>query len=307
MKPLAVYTTLYPGVEPYLPDWFSSLKAQTDREFQLWIGLDAVSPQLVTEILGSHLNAKLIPAESGDTPAGIRQRCLAQIVKECDAVISVDSDDILEPPRVAAARQGLESSDLVACALKLIDQEGRDLNLELGLPLAGTVEDVLPRNNVFGLSNSAYRSELLQRCLPIPAGVVLVDWFLASKAWLLGARLAFDPAPRMKYRQYQRNIARVRYPASPEQVILDTVLVRRHLQFLLSLNPAGFLSERIGLLKSVASDVEIFHNRIIQRPRQLQRYVEQLNILNPPPLWWSSVANPALECMWQTAPCHEYC
>ena len=307
MNRIAVYTTIYPGVEPYLPDWFWSLKAQTDQNFQLWVGLDGVSPELVREGVGTPIDVKLILSESGDTPAAIRQRCLAQIAVVCDAVVLVDSDDILEPSRVAAARRRLEGNDLVACALKLIDQAGRDLPLELGLPPGGSVEGVLPRNNVFGLSNSAYRSELLRRCLPIPAGVVLVDWFLATRAWLMGARLAFDSVPRMKYRQHQRNMARVQYPVRPEQVVEETELVRGHFQLLLSLDSGHFVSERVELLKSAALNVETFYECIVQKPRQLQLYVQELNILNPPPLWWSSVANPALECIWQTAPCHECC
>ena len=37
---LALYTTIYPGVEPYLADWIHSVDAQTDRAFDLWVGLD---------------------------------------------------------------------------------------------------------------------------------------------------------------------------------------------------------------------------------------------------------------------------
>ena len=40
---LAVYTTIYSGVEPYLSDWFRSLRQQTDREFELWVGLDGLT------------------------------------------------------------------------------------------------------------------------------------------------------------------------------------------------------------------------------------------------------------------------
>ena len=39
---IGVYTTVYPGVEPYLLDWYRSLRQQTDQEFQLWIGLDMI-------------------------------------------------------------------------------------------------------------------------------------------------------------------------------------------------------------------------------------------------------------------------
>jgi hypothetical protein len=134
--------------------------------------------------------------------------------------------------------------------------------------------------------------------LPVPAGAALVDWFLATKAWLLGARLEFDPVVRMNYRQHGANMARVRFPVNPEQVAGDTRLVRRHFQFLLAEDSGQFLTGRLAQLKAAAAVVEIFHERIVQKPSELARYVEALNALNPLPLWWASVAHPALESMW---------
>ncbi len=42
LKKVALCTTIYPGVEAYLPDWYRSVRAQTDRDFQLWVGLDGI-------------------------------------------------------------------------------------------------------------------------------------------------------------------------------------------------------------------------------------------------------------------------
>ena len=86
------------------------------------------------------------------------------------------------------------------------------MGMTFGLPPRAEPEMCFPRNNVFGLSNSAFRSDLLRRCLPIPADAVLVDWFLATRAWLMGARMAFDPEVEMDYRQYGGNMARVGPP-----------------------------------------------------------------------------------------------
>jgi hypothetical protein len=297
---IVVYTTIYPGVETYISDWYRSVQAQTDRDFQLWIGLDGIGSETVESVIGSHLEARWVASEPGDTPARIRQRALAQIVNTCDAVVLVDIDDILHETRVAAAREVLATSELYGCALRLVNQQGRDLGMTFSLPSGTKAEEVLPRHNVFGLSNTAYQSALLQRCLPVPTEVTLVDWFLATKAWLMGARLAFDPVVRMDYRQHGANMARVRFPISPKQVIKDTELVRHHFEFMLALDPSGFLPERLVLLKNTASSIETFHQHIVPEPSRLLRYVESLNSLAPAPLWWSSVAHPALESMWQT-------
>lgn len=296
---LAVYTTIYPGVEAYLLDWYRSLRQQTDQEFQLWIGLDTLTSESVQNMLGSDLKANWVTVTSGATPAQIRQKALAQIVEGCSGVVLVDSDDVLHPSRVAAARSALQASELAGCALRLIDQQGRDLGLTFDLPPhLGRPEDVFPRNNVFGFSNSAFRSDLLRRCLPIPAGVVLVDWFLATRAWLLGASMAFDHVPRMDYRQHPTNTARVRYPFNRDQVISDTALVMGHFQFLLAEPTRDFVAGRYAALRSVTAEVEEFHQRIVLRPAQLDDYVEALNALQPPTLWWSCVAYPALAHLW---------
>jgi len=301
VKKVSICTTIYRGVEAYLPEWYRSVRAQTDQDYQLWIGLDGIKAGAVERMIGAQLEATWILSEPGDTPAQIRQRTMARIVEACDAVILVDSDDILQESRLAAARAALETSELAGCALRLVDQEGQELGLTLGLPPGTSAEDVLPQHNVFGLSNSAYRSDLLRRCLPVPAGVVLVDWFLATQAWLMGARLAFDPVARMDYRQRGANMARVRFPVGQEQVVGDTELVRQHFQHVLAVKSADFLPRRLARVKRVASNVESFRECIVQDPCQLRRYVEALNLLNPAPIWWSSVAHPALESMWQAS------
>jgi hypothetical protein len=296
--PIAVYTTIYPGVEAYLPDWYHSLCQQTDQEFQLWIGLDQLEKASVQKMLGSDLEANWVIAPVGATIAQIRQEALARVVQTCSAVVLVDSDDLLHPTRVAAARAALGHSELTGCALRLIDRYGQDLELSFHLPTLAVPEDVFPRNNVFGFSNSAYRSDLLQRCLPIPADAILVDWFLATRAWLLGAKLAFDNVPRMSYRQHPENTARTRSPFGGEQVISDTALVRRHFELLLAQPETDFVFDRYIAVQDAQRDVEQFNQNIVLQPALLDRYVEALNLLHPPLLWWSCVAYPPLRHMW---------
>lgn len=279
-------------------DWYRSLRQQTDQEFQLWIGLDEVGSEFVESVLGSDLKANWVTAPFGATPARIRQQALGQIVEACSAVVLVDSDDLLHPSRVAAARAALLNSELAGCALRLIDQQGKGLELTFDLPPQLGAEDVFPRNNVFGFSNSAFRSDLLRRCLPIPDDAVLVDWFLATRAWLLGAKLVFDRVPRMDYRQHPLNTARVRFPFSRAQVVSDTALVRRHFELLLAEPASEYVAERYAALGRVAREVEAFHQQVVLHPAKLDGYVEALNALQPAPLWWSCVAYSALGQMW---------
>jgi hypothetical protein len=287
-------------VKEFVSDWYDSVTKQTDSSFDLWISLDSVKPGEVTHWTGRDLRAEWLLVQPGKSPASIRSDAIEYLIENYSAIVFVDSDDILHDSRVAAARATLEVSEMAGCALRLVGQQGRVLGKILGLPPGAKAEDVLPQHNVFGLSNSAYQSSLLRRCLPVPGNVVLVDWFLATRAWLMGARLAFDEVTRMDYRQHGANMARVTYPTSRQQVKRDTELVRQHLELVLASGRAGVLPERLARLKSVALDIERFDQLIVQRPDRFERYVEALNLLDPAPLWWSSVAHPGLKAMWQS-------
>jgi hypothetical protein len=299
MQRIAVYTTVYPGVEMYLPDWYHSVRDQTDQDFQLWIGLDGINASAVETAIGTHLDVVWVPSEPGSTPALIRQRSLAQIVEDFDAVVLVDSDDILRPTRVAAARAALQTSELAACALQFVDQYRQDLGTTLTLPERAVADNILPRNNVFGFSNSAYRSELLRQCLPVPATIALVDWFLATKAWLMGARLAFDPVVRMDYRQHGANMAPIRFPFDANQVIRDTKKVREHYRLLQAARMENVLPDRWAQVQEAATDVQLFSEQVASHPGRLVNYVSKLNALEPEVVWWWDVAQPALQWMWK--------
>ena len=300
---LAVYTTVYPAVEAYLADWSRSLRQQSDQEFDLWIGLDRLGRDSVQKILGVGSEAKWVELPRGGTPAQIRQEALAAIVGKYSEIVLLDSDDVLHPARVAAARRSLQSNELVGCALRLVNKQGEYLGRTFGLPMHLAPDDVLPRNNVFGFSNSAFRSDLLRRCLPIPADVVLVDWFLATRAWLLGAKLAFDPTAHMDYRQYPTNTARVIYPVAADQIVSDTGHVRRHFQFVLAEVSPHALPDRVATLRMVAAEIEDFYEDVVLCPTLLDEYVQAFNGLNPVPLWWVTVAYPPLEYMWKSRKC----
>lgn len=297
---LAVYTTIYRDGLKYLPEWFCSIQSQSDMDFELWIGLDGVTRQEVEGALGTRVDAQWVAAPGGSTPAQVRDRALKQIVEVGRDVVLVDCDDILHSDRVARARQALRTSELAGCALEIMDERGLPLGDQFNFDPVLKPSQVLPRNNVFGFSNSAYRCDLLDRCLPIPQQAILVDWYLATRAWLFGAELEFDHSVRMKYRQYDSNTAHIRLPFWPAQILSDSALVRLHFQLMLSSGDQRyFLSGRWAQLLGAAHDVEEFEWYIHQSPTNLHAYLDSLNRAVKQPIWWTSVAYAPLAHMWK--------
>jgi hypothetical protein len=294
---LALYTTVYPGVARYLAAWYDSVLRQTDEDFELWIALDGVDADSASRHMGGDVNAIWVQASPGDTIAQVRQRAWEKLVDRCDAVVLVDSDDLLLPTRVATARRMLGSCDLAGCPLELVDDAGNSLGLTFARPREAP-ESVLPRANIFGLSNSTYRSELLRDCLPVPAEAELVDWYLATRAWLLGASMAFGDGVEMKYRQHSANMVRVAPPFDAGQIAGDTERVLHHFGLVLAHALEGARPGRVAELRDAATDVEAFYERIVLEAAALEQYTVAINRLDLSPLWWSSVAHRSLRHMW---------
>jgi hypothetical protein len=283
-------------VEKYLRDWFMSVKNQTDRNFDIWVGVDGLSMKTVKDAVGEDFEATWVFAETGDSPAQIRSKSISTIVDQYLAVVLVDSDDLLYPTRVAAARSGLKNCDLYGCAMDLVDDDGLGLGMTFNLPKEKTLNDILTRNNVMGFSNTAWHTTLLRNLLPAPPDCILMDWFLTILAWGSGAYLWFDDVCQMKYRQYSSNIAPVVPPFSEEQITEGTRMVL-HLYSLVLEHAEKIKPDKLTLLKRAQTRTKSF-SRAISSPEILEDYVNSLNRTEQDLVWWSHVANPKLENIW---------
>ena len=138
----------------------------------------------------------------------------------------------------------------------------------------------------------------MARCLPIPDTVEIVDRFLATRAWLCGAKLSFDAAIGMDYRQHGGNMAQVRAPFCREQVERDTERVLQHYRLIRAFPPSGAMPARRMQIDEAMHDVEHFRAEVLGSENRLAQYLDALNTLDPAPLWWSSVAHPSLRHYW---------
>ncbi len=290
----ALYTTFYPAAKPYLQTWAKSVAAQTDQDFDLWIAVDNVA---LNDWERPKDGIHWLHAEPDDTPASLRQAAFEEIIQAYDAVIFVDSDDVLLPNRVSAAKYYLRLCDIYGCALNLIDTLGTDLMLTLTAPTTDYAA-LLSRYNIFGLSNTAYRTETLAKCLPFSADTVLVDWLLVSRALQERAELFFDQTPHMLYRQYASNTAKVLPPYSAGEIQKATALVLQHYERLEEGNRREGEEGKLQVaVKERWLKVQQFSASIADSD-VLARYTKALNALKTVFLWWECVANEELRGIW---------
>jgi hypothetical protein len=147
------------------------------------------------------------------------------------------------------------------------------------------------------MSNTAYRCDVLRQCLPLPDHCEIVDWLVATRAWAMGARFAFDPSPRMAYRQYASNIARVLLPFSASQILQATRRVIGHYQCAVE-GEQPINGDFGGALREAYARAAVFQ-RSIDDSETLAKYAAELNARQPRYVWWWCVAHPELEHLWK--------
>jgi hypothetical protein len=299
MSATVLCTTIHPQVLPYLAPFLASVAGQSDADVDVWFALDGVPAGQVRELLPSGLRVRFIDAPPGVAPAEVRTVLFSAVCQSYELAILADADDVLETSRVAAAKAATREVDVSACAMSLIDEAGADLGYAFGALPDGSpaaLDELLAHGNVFGLSNSCYRTAVLDACLPVPPGCTVVDWYLATAARLHGGRLALDPERHMRYRQHRANIAPVLPPFSAASIVRATGIVRGHHELVANLDADD--APLRAALRAARSGLDAFAAAIAE-PALLERYVRAVNALPPPQAWWTMVANPELEGLWR--------
>ena len=212
MNKVAFFTVVYPGVEPYLADFFFSLDQQTFADFDLIVGNDG----LANLEIGPHEFSTRVIDLTG-TPAEIRDAGIQFLRnQEYEQVVFGDSDDFFSSERVQCSLELLNRYDVVVNDLDLVDKEKRliqsgYLSHRL-LPETEIRADFIRDKNIFGLSNTAAKVSWLPE-VKIPEDTVAVDWFLFAHALEGGATAGFSPSVRTFYRQHDANTAGISGPS----------------------------------------------------------------------------------------------
>lgn len=297
---LGLYTTIHPGIRPFLKDWYASLSAQTDTEIDLWIGIDEMHIDEARAAMGGvRPGANWIRAEPGATPAQVRERAWRTLIPHVDAVVMVDADDVMGPRRIEHAREHIAECDVGACGLELVDEEGNDLGYAMPPPEYEAIRDILPHHNIFGLSNSVYWTRTLKKSLPLPDDTTLIDWYLATQAWLRGDDLSIDPSVHMRYRQHQHSTLSLLPPYSTEDVCRTARAVRNHFLAIAHNLPTSPQEDRLEAFWEGHEQIQRFEERILNDAECLKTYTSALNQRGPLTLWWGCVAHPELSHLWE--------
>lgn len=205
---------LYPGLDRYLPDYISSLKSQSDLDFDILILNDHADSAL----------RKMFPLRT--TWMDVTERLSFGAIRmlginyalanQYDYLIFTDLDDFFSSNRVASTKHCLSLCDFTFSELQLISQDNSVISdhylNKIGVNRNPADIHEVVNANIFGLSHTAIRTRTLATSFYIPEELDVVDWWIFSILLLQHYRGCFQPDTLTYYRQSDNNYVGIGKP-----------------------------------------------------------------------------------------------
>lgn len=233
MGEIAVFSVVYSGVEPYIPEFLSSLSKQTDKDFTLFLINDGLV-DIDIFLKKVDLDVKII--KKSGLPAELRKFGIEWIVSEgAKKIIFADADDYFANNRIEMSKKISDDYDLICNELLLVGQDFPKPIPMLGKFFENKTEinkDHIAAGNCMGLTNTTLCTESIPSCFGlIPDSVIAFDWALFAMCIHAGARTVFTNETKTYYRQHINNTASVQ-SFSEKQIMRGVQVKKDHYQLL---------------------------------------------------------------------------
>ena len=299
MSAIALYTAVYPGAVPFLDEWYASVQAQADRDFDLWISLDGLTETAVTARWGIDRPRPSSSPNPGSRPPRCASRPWPEsptVTRRSSSLTATTSCTRIASPRHAPGWTA-PMSPPAACAWSTrLDSRWACRS----------------RRRAKARPNPPFRAPTRSGSRTRPTGPTCCEpafrsrrrpsWWTGTWSRWPGCRLHGLPS----IRRHEWTIASTAqtWPESGRRteprVRADTALGREHFRLVLHGLPTGALPVRAAEVRDAAADVAAFDERVVEEPARLSRYVRALNAAPPPLVWSASVAHPPLRSQWTT-------
>lgn len=280
---------VFPNVEEFLGDYFSSVNNQTYEDFTVLVLNDKLNRSFLKNISDKY---HILDVPDGLNPAQIRLLGM-KYARENDYqnLIFSDADDFFSNNRVELSVDGLHENDFVFNEIIPVDRRGRLIPANFS-PYTEKIQFTYKRildYNLLGMGNTGVRTDLT-RDFYIPEDIIAVDWWLFTVLLLTGAQGKFVDGATTFYRQTDENIVGMKKPLDKERLLLGIHVKATHYRNLLSfckkhgfdfaVNDYSRKNEEMKELTNVVSDKE-FQKRYIN--------VVNANLDEIYKGWWSEI------------------
>jgi len=205
----AILSVVYPGVEPYLSDFFRSLSKQTDKNFDLFLINDGLLD------IGRFLEEFDFPIKvlnQEGHPAALRKAGIQWIVSEgAKSIIFGDADDYFSDNRIEISKNKMVDFDVVCNEILLTGQK-----FPQPVPMLGEIfkdkMEITPKDikngNCLGLSNTSIKTDKISELVSeIPDDIIAFDWTFFALCLRSSAKAIFTNNAQTYYRQHGDNVA----------------------------------------------------------------------------------------------------
>lgn len=212
MASIAFFTVVYPSSEKYLDAFLCSLENQTLKDFDTFIVNDGIE---TFDSYKGRCENRIIELRFKGGLSKIREFGIQHIVRsgKYDVVVFGDSDDLFAANRVEKVTELLKKADIAVNDLDLIDADGNIMSKNyLSVRLNNRDEigaDFILDKNLFGLTNTAVRIELLDK-VRFEDDLIATDWFLFGSLIEKGCKAVFTNETTSLYRQHDANVVGMR-------------------------------------------------------------------------------------------------
>ena len=203
---VAFLTTIFPTEELFLLDFLNSISKQTYKNFDLIIINDGYDNFHNIKI--KYKNLSIIELPYSSTPAKNREYGINYCIdKKYNILIFGDSDDYFSNNRVELLLSMLKDNEIVVNDVSLFDDNG----VYETMYISNRIDDgskvsynYIKNKNIFGLSNTAVRVNILNR-VKFDKDMVAIDWFLYKELLKKGCIAMFTNKAITYYRQHADN------------------------------------------------------------------------------------------------------
>ncbi len=190
----------------FLDEFFTSMLKQTYIKYDLIVVNDGYKE--FKDIKRKYDSLNIIELEYSSSPAKNREHGINYIIEEqYDILIFGDSDDYFSDNRIEKSISLLDKYDIVVNDLSLFNDKEvySEKYISNRIENNSIVEyDFIKDKNIFGLSNTALKIDILDK-VEFDDQLVAVDWYFYKNLLKSNARAVFTNETETFYRQYANN------------------------------------------------------------------------------------------------------
>jgi glycosyltransferase involved in cell wall biosynthesis len=212
-KPLvSIVLATYNG-ERFLKCQLESLSALTYPNLELIVCDDASTDGTLDILRDFRVNYPYKLIENENHSGLVKNFTKAIRVAQGEFVALCDQDDVWLPDKIETLLEHVDDFDVISGSCMVIDEKD---NYHVEAVMHDVYEDshhdvyqlsdFLDENPILGCA-SLIRKQLIDRCLPIPEGVLYHDWWIMINAVLRGNGVGYTDKVVLNYRQHGENTA----------------------------------------------------------------------------------------------------